>query len=235
MRSLVALLFTAFLTQIASAQVQFFPPLQPQAPFVIEGSPEGRVFMDVGIMIIDKLSGKLYTKTTTRDVATGWVDQGGVAGGGGTGEALAFTSQFTVTGDTNIAIASGASFTNANLITPALGAASATSVTATNFYIIPVTVAYSTAITVDFAGPGDLWTVLGGNMTLTSSGLAAGRGVNYRIDNQTATNCSVILPSTWRFVSGTTNNILATGKIGLLSLKSYTANDTNVVCLWASE
>ena len=42
-------------------------------------------------------------------------------------------------------------------------------------------------------------------------------------------------PHPWRFVSGTTNNILASSKIGLLSVKSYAANDTNCVALWSSE
>ena len=121
--------------------------------------------------------------------------------------------------------------TNVNIT----GTLTANAVVVTNYLTIPLVVAYSTAITVDFSGAGELWTVLGGSTTLSSSGLAAGRGLTYWFDNQTATNCSVILPSTWRFISGTTNNILATGKIGVLSLKSRAANDTNVVCLWASE
>lgn len=99
----------------------------------------------------------------------------------------------------------------------------------------PKTIAYASSIAVDFSGSPELWTVIGGDIALTSSGLAAGFGVTYRIDNGTATNCNVILPASWRKISGATTNILASGAIGLLAVKSYAANDTNVVCTWASE
>jgi len=99
----------------------------------------------------------------------------------------------------------------------------------------PRTVTYASSITVDFSGKQNLWTVLGGDVTLASSNLSDGRGITYRIDNQTATNCNVILPSGWRFVSGVVTNILAASKIGLLSALSYSTTDTNVVATWSSE
>lgn len=99
----------------------------------------------------------------------------------------------------------------------------------------PKTVAYDSSVAVDFSGSQELWTVLGGDISLTSSGLAAGLGITYRIDNGTATNCNIILPAAWRKVSGETTNILASGAIGLLAVKSYADNDTNVICTWSSE
>lgn len=109
------------------------------------------------------------------------------------------------------------------------------SATATNFVTVPLVVTYSTSLSVDFAGSGDLWTVLAGSTTLSSANLSAGPAILYRFDNTTATNCNIILPSTWRKISGTTTNILAPGAIGWLTAKSYAANDTNVISSWASE
>jgi hypothetical protein len=116
------------------------------------------------------------------------------------------------------------------------GVVSANSVVVTNSLVtLPLTVTYASSLTVDFSENSSRWTVLGGDLTLASSNLSPGRGVTYRIDNQTATNCNVILPSGWRFVSGVVTNVLAASKIGLLSALSYSTTDTNVVATWSSE
>ena len=99
----------------------------------------------------------------------------------------------------------------------------------------PKIVSYASSVVVDFSGSPELWTVLSGDITLTSSGLTPGAGVSYRIDNGTETNRYVILPSAWRKISGAVTNILSPGAIGIISAKSYAANDTNVVCTWSSE
>jgi hypothetical protein len=105
----------------------------------------------------------------------------------------------------------------------------------TNIYSLPKAVSWSGAVTLDFSSNGDLWATLGGSVTLSSSGLTSSNGVTVRIDNPQSTNCNVILPSGWRFVSGTITNILAASKVGVLSAKSYSGSDTNVICTWASE
>lgn len=93
----------------------------------------------------------------------------------------------------------------------------------------PQTVAFSKAIGLT------KWLVATGDVTIASSSLAAGAKLLLNIDNPTATNINVILPSGWRYVSGANTNILAASKIGVLSAISRAANDTNVVSLWSSE
>lgn len=110
----------------------------------------------------------------------------------------------------------------------------ASTVTATNFLTIPLAVSYSSSVTVDFAGAGDLTTILAGDETISASNQSNGKGITYTFFNGAATNCNVILPSTWRIQSGAVTNILAPAKSATLSMK-YFSFITNTVALWVSE
>lgn len=105
----------------------------------------------------------------------------------------------------------------------------------TNIYKTRSAVSWSGTATMDFADDGALWSTLGGSVVISSANLAAGRAIDFVVDNTTATNCNVILPSGWRFLSGTVTNILASGKIGQGRAESRASNDTNVICQWKSE
>src|SRR6188508_1663277 len=52
---------------------------QDQIPRM-RGPPEGVVFGRIGYILVDYETGKLWKKTTTQEVATGWIE---IASGGG--------------------------------------------------------------------------------------------------------------------------------------------------------
>lgn len=86
------------------------------------------------------------------------------------------------------------------------------------------------------------WLVATGNVTIASTALSAAAGFTLNIDNPQATNINVVTPIGWHPISGAGvsgviagTNILAAGKIGILSAASRAANDTNVVSTWSSE
>jgi hypothetical protein len=108
------------------------------------------------------------------------------------------------------------------------------SVAAKSFLTTPQTIAYASTVTVDFASYGSLATILAGSTTLSDSNQTNGFAVDYEFYNGAATNCNVILPSTWRIQSGAVTNILAPNASATLSMRYYSLI-TNTVALWASE
>lgn len=171
----------AFYSQKLSAQV-ILPPLQ-QSIIAIEGSPEGRYAYDVGIVVVDVVTGKLYSKRTTRDRNTGWVEF--TTGAATAGLTYSFSPQFTTTGVTNVAIASGASITNANLVTAVSVAIGSTNVvgalstkaeiTSQTFITPDIGVATATTLNTGF-GANELY-AMDQNVLTTSTPQYAGIGL----------------------------------------------------------
>ena len=74
---------------------------------------------------------------------------------------------------------------------------------------------------------------LTGNITFTTSNLGSGRGVTVKIING-ATERTMSFPAAWRFVGAKPSSI-APNKIGILTLLSDGAMDSNVVAAYAEE
>jgi hypothetical protein len=89
-------------------------------------------------------------------------------------------------------------------------------------------------VTLDFAAANRYdWIILTGNCTFVSANLSAGKAYNLRVDNPTATNCILTLPS-FRFLSGSSSITLGPNNTGVLSAISDASTDTNTVATWLS-
>ena len=96
----------------------------------------------------------------------------------------------------------------------------------------PSVLTYSATTDINFASASVQTVALTGNVTFTSSNLAAGRQVTVRLVGDGSAR-TLTFPA-WRFV-GTEPTELAASKIGLLSLLAFDNSDTSVVAAYAAE
>lgn len=95
------------------------------------------------------------------------------------------------------------------------------------------TVGYAANVALDFQD-GALQSVsLTGDLALTSSNLATGRGIALRIVADGSIR-NLSFPATWTFL-GTKPTNIAANKTGVLSLTSYGTTDADVVAAWGVE
>jgi hypothetical protein len=102
-----------------------------------------------------------------------------------------------------------------------------------NFLVTPVSVTYAATVALNFNAAGNQWIVLGGDITITSLNLAAGRAITVRFDAGAADR-AIVLPA-WHFLAGAQNMTLGANKSGILSVVAYDGTDANCIATWASE
>jgi hypothetical protein len=93
---------------------------------------------------------------------------------------------------------------------------------------------YGATVNVDFLGTGVQCLTLGGNVTFTSSNVAAGRQVLLRIlaDGSLRT---LAFPAGWKFLGGAAPANLAAGKTALLQLVCFGSADADIVARYLVE
>lgn len=163
-----------------------------------------------------------------------------IAVGGGTGSPIVWT---TATG-TGAPVRAN----SPTLVTPTLGVANATSLntgfganelyamdqnvrttdkpTFANVQITPSSHTYAASVAIDFSGDGFKTLTLTGDITFTTSNLAAGRSVTYRI-NPGASARTPTFPGTWIWIGATPTSFTAS-KIGVLTVTSWSTTDADV-------
>ena len=93
------------------------------------------------------------------------------------------------------------------------------------------TVTYSATTNLDFDGLSTQTITLAGNLTLTTSNLAAGKSLLVRLIGD-ASSRNLTFPGGWRFVGGAAPANLAANKVALLQLECFGPNDADVVARW---
>lgn len=139
--------------------------------------------------------------------------------------------------------ANTARITNAVLVTPNIGAATATSVTASadvQGAVLQSTKAirsyqgsltHAGTVTLDFDATTTVNPLaLTGNVTFVTSNLASNRTYRVRITG-TSTNATPTFPA-WNFLGGAPSTITAS-KVGMLSLEAWGTTDASVVAAYA--
>jgi hypothetical protein len=98
----------------------------------------------------------------------------------------------------------------------------------TRYKATPSTLTYAASTAIDF-GITDVQTVtLAGNVTFTTTNLAAGTSKTLRIIGDGSTR-TFTFPAGWTFVGTGVPASIAAGKTALLSLLSYSTTDANVI------
>lgn len=92
------------------------------------------------------------------------------------------------------------------------------------------TLVYAASVDLDFSPtlPPTKYLVLTGDVTLTTSNLGPGRGVQLRMEAG-ASDRALTFPGGWKFLGGPAPTTLPTNKIGILSLSSFGVADADVV------
>jgi len=119
----------------------------------------------------------------------------------------------------------------------ALGLDSSTGYIAVPHYAAaPSTLTYAGSVAVDFStGAPTMQTItLTGNLTLTTSGLAAGRCKLIRLVGDGSIR-TLTLPAGWKFLNGAAPVSLAANKTAELFLRSWSTADANVIAYYGVE
>jgi hypothetical protein len=133
----------------------------------------------------------------------------------------------------DIRLASGISSNSYFTLTPTLlTLATGTMLAADNVYITQTTLTYASTTNIDFSLAGTRKESLTGNVTFTTSNLAAGRSVVVKIlcDSSART---FTFPGSWIFVGAAAPTGIAANKTGILSLTAYGTTDADVVAAYA--
>jgi len=102
-----------------------------------------------------------------------------------------------------------------------------------NLAYLVATVTYAASTTIDFAAATLQTVTLTGNITFTTSNLAAGRGVTVRVICDSSTR-TYTFPA-WKFVGSAAPASCTANKVGLLSLLSFSTTDANVVAAYSEQ
>lgn len=94
-----------------------------------------------------------------------------------------------------------------------------------------IAVTYSATTNLDFDGLSTQTITLAGDLTLTTSNLAAGKSLLVRLIGDAALR-NLTFPAGWRFVGGAAPATLAANKVGLLQLQCFGPNDADVIARW---
>lgn len=122
--------------------------------------------------------------------------------------------------------------TTGKVLTTSTASITSGRVSAANFIPAHSAIAYAGSVAVDFAGDGLHTIALTGNLTLTSSNLAAGRTVTIRLACD-GTARTLSFPS-WKFVGGAPST-LAASKTAVITMTSFGTTDADVVAAYSSE
>lgn len=96
------------------------------------------------------------------------------------------------------------------------------------------TLTYAASVAVDFAGDDYKSLTLTGNVTFTSSNLAAPRSISVRIIGDGSIR-TLTFPAGWKFLGAAAPASLAANKIAVLSVTSFGTTDANVVAAYSAE
>jgi hypothetical protein len=142
---------------------------------------------------------------------------------------LTSLSARTITGTGDVVLATSPTF-----ITPNLGVATATSLTATKaFQAYQGSLTHAGTVTLDFDTTTTVNAItLTGAVTFATSNLATNRTYRLKITG-TSTNAVPTFPA-WKFLGGAPSVITAS-KVSMLSLEAWGSADANVVAAWAEE
>lgn len=99
--------------------------------------------------------------------------------------------------------------------------------------ITPSTLLYASPA-IDFAAEALRTVTLTGNITFTTSNLAAGKSVTVRIIGDGSIR-TLTFPAGWKFVGAAAPTQIAANKIAILTLTSFSTTDANVVAAYAEE
>jgi uncharacterized protein YjiK len=102
---------------------------------------------------------------------------------------------------------------------------------ATNIVLTPNTTTYAATTNLDFALNSLTTVTLAGNVTFTTSNLAAGRSVTVRVISDASLR-TFAFPG-WVFIGAAAPASIAASKTGVLTLTSFGTTDADVVAAWA--
>jgi hypothetical protein len=91
---------------------------------------------------------------------------------------------------------------------------------------------YSSTLNLDFTAADFFTVTLAGNITFTTSNLAAARCVSVRIVGDGSIR-NLTFPGTWTFIGSAAPTALAASKTAILSLTSFSTTDANVIAAYA--
>ncbi len=95
------------------------------------------------------------------------------------------------------------------------------------------TLTYAATTNIDFTAANFRTETLTGNVTFTTSNLAAGRSVTIRIIGDSSTR-TLTFPA-WKFVGAAAPASLAANKVAILTITSFGATDANCIAAYSAE
>lgn len=96
------------------------------------------------------------------------------------------------------------------------------------------TLDYASSVVLDFAGSAFQTVTLTGNITFTTSNLAAGRSKTIRIIGDGSSR-SLAFPAGWIFVGAAAPTALAASKVAILTMTSFGTANANVVAAYSAQ
>ena len=96
------------------------------------------------------------------------------------------------------------------------------------------TLAYGASVVLDFSGADFQTVTLAGDITFTTSNLAAGRSTTVRIIGDGSSR-TLAFPAGWIFVGAAAPTALAANKVAVLTMTSFGTADANVVAAYSAQ
>lgn len=96
------------------------------------------------------------------------------------------------------------------------------------------TLDYAASVVLNFAGSAFQTLTLGGDITFTTSNLAAGRSKTIRIIGDGSSR-SLAFPVGWIFVGAAAPTTLAASKVAVLTMTSFGTTDANVIAAYSAQ
>lgn len=106
--------------------------------------------------------------------------------------------------------------------------------TATGADAVATTLTYGASVELDFAGAAFQTVTLAGDITFTTSNLAAGRSKTIRIIGDGSSR-TLAFPVGWIFVGAAAPTSLAANKVAVLTMTSFGTADANVVAAYSAQ